>query len=116
PGDLLPAKSHARTRRAGCSEALRESSRLPQQGRKADVPATACDGLFCSPSSVLMFTSVIRLSPAPLRLRARTTLISSLLSSAALLIVTASAPAQSTIGPVEVSPPKPQTTTRPSGD
>ena len=64
-----------------------------------------------------MFTSEIRLSPAPSRLRARTALLSSLLSSAALLFVTTSAWSQSsTLGPVVVSPPKPQTATRQGGD
>ncbi len=63
-----------------------------------------------------MFTSEIRLSLAPLRLRSRTTLVSGLLSSAALLFVTTSAWSQSsTLGPVVVSPPKPQSATRQGG-
>ena len=64
-----------------------------------------------------MFTSEIRLSPAPSHLRARTALLSSLLSSAALLFVTTPAWSQSsTLDPVVVSPPKPQTATRQGGD
>ena len=64
-----------------------------------------------------MFTSEIRLFRAPSRLRAHTTLISGLLSSAALLFVTTPAWSQSsTLGPVVVSPPKPQTAARPSGE
>ena len=64
-----------------------------------------------------MFTSEIRLSPAPLHLRARTALLSSLLSSAALLFVTTPAwPQSSTLDPVVVSPPKPQTATRQGSD
>src|SRR5581483_2279743 len=64
-----------------------------------------------------MFTSEIRLSPAPSRLRARTALLSSLLSSAALLFVTTPAWSQSsTLDPVVVSPPKPQTATGQGGD
>jgi iron complex outermembrane recepter protein len=56
-----------------------------------------------------MFTSEIRLSAAPSYLRARATL----LSSAALLFLTTSAWSQSsTIGPIQVSPPQPQTATR----
>jgi iron complex outermembrane recepter protein len=61
----------------------------------------------------LMFTSEIRLSPAPARMRARVVL----LSSAALLFFTTSAWSQSsTLGPVVVSPPKPQTAARQGGE
>ena len=64
-----------------------------------------------------MFTSKIRLTPAPSHLRARTALLSSLTSSAALLLVTTPACSQSsTLDPVVVSPPKPQTATRQGGD
>jgi iron complex outermembrane receptor protein len=64
----------------------------------------------------LVFTSNIHLL-APSRLRARTALVSSLLSSAALLLVTAPVLSQSsTLGPVIVSPaePKPQSAARPA--
>src|SRR5215475_11428286 len=54
-----------------------------------------------------MFTSEIRLSPA--RLRARAVLLS---SAALLFIATPAWPQSSTLGPVVVSPPKPQIATR----
>src|ERR1700742_862253 len=57
-----------------------------------------------------MFTSEIRLSPA--RLRARAILLS---SAALLFIATPAWPQSSTLGPVVVSPPKPQTATRQDG-
>ncbi len=64
-----------------------------------------------------MFTFEIRLSAALSYLRARASLLSSLLSSAALLFVTTPAWSQSsTLDPVVVSPPKPQTATRQGGD
>jgi len=64
----------------------------------------------------VVFTSEIRLPPAPSRMRARAALLSGLLSSAALLFVTTSAWSQSsTLAPVVVSPPKPQAATRQGG-
>ncbi len=115
PGNLLPAKSHARTRRAGCSEALREP---------AWSAATKGERQISRQPRVTVYLFAVERHHVHIRNPSLSRAIASCVRAACSICspvrrcssLTTSAWSQSTIGPIQVSPPKPQTATRQGAD